>query len=107
MDAKIRLLNSEDENYIELKEFKNLKNNNLLSNISSNSNLKLIFTYLKYDDILKLIKNNKSLQNKIGIEKTNYMDYSNIKIVSNKIIKRFKPVVIYTILFLFFTSFYS
>jgi len=69
MDAKIRLLNSEDENYIELKEFKNLKNNNLLSNISSNSNLKLIFTYLKYDDILKLIKNNKSLQNKIGIEK--------------------------------------
>jgi len=107
MDAKIRLLNSEDENYIELKEFKNLKNNNLLSNISSNSNLKLIFTYLKYDDILKLIKNNKSLQNKIGIEKTNYMDYSNIKIVSNKIIKRFKPVDIYTILFLFFTSFYS
>ena len=101
MDAKIRLLNSEDENYIELKEFKNLKNNNLLSNISSNSNLKLIFTYLKYDDILKLIKNNKSLQNKIGIEKTNYMDYSNIKIVSNKIIKRFKPVDIYTILFLF------
>ena len=96
MDAIIRLLNSEDENYVELKEFKNLKNNNLLSNITSNFNLKLIFTYLKYDYILKLIKNNKSLQNKIGIGKENYKDYSNIKIFSKEINEKFKPIHICT-----------
>jgi hypothetical protein len=100
MDAIIRLLNSEDENYVELKEFKNLKNNNLLSNITSNFNLKLIFTYLKYDYILKLIKNNKSLQNKIGIKKKNYKDYSNNKIFSKVLKKIFIQFILK--LFIFF-----
>ena len=105
MEAIIRLLNSEDEHYIELNEFTNLKNNNLLSNIASNFNLKLIFSYLKYDYILKLIKYSKSLQNKIEIKKTNYMDYSNIKIISEVINKTFKPINTYTVLFLFFPPF--
>ena len=99
MDAKIRLLNSEDENYIELKEFKNTKNN-LLAKITSNFNLKLIFTYLKYDYILKLIKNNKSLQNKIGIKKKNYKDYSNNKIFSKELKKIFIQFILK--LFIFF-----
>ena len=84
-NSKIRLLNSEDANYIELKEIKILENNNLLSNIKSINNLKLLFSYLKYNFILKLIKNNKSLQNKVGIELQNYKDYSNTKIISKKV----------------------
>ena len=36
-------------------------------NIKSNYNLKLIFSYLDYQYILKLVKYNKRLQNKLGI----------------------------------------
>ena len=40
---------------------------------------------MKYDKILKLIKYNKSLQNKIEIEENNYKEYSNIEIISEVI----------------------
>jgi len=76
---------SEEENAIELKDYKTLKSNNILLKIKSNYNIKFLFSYLKYDNILKLIKNNKSIQNKIGIGKKNYEDYSNIKISSKEI----------------------
>ena len=76
---------SEEENAIELKDYKTVKSNNILLKIKSIYNIKLLFSYLKYDNILKLIKNNKSIQNKIGIGKQNYEDYSNIKISSKEI----------------------
>jgi hypothetical protein len=56
---------------------------------------------LKYDYILKIIKYNKSLQNKIGIEKQNYKDYSNIKIDSIEINEKFEQIEINTVLFSF------
>ena len=85
MNKGAKLLNSEEEIYTELTNYKNLKSKNLLLKIKSIYNMKLLFSYLKYDNILKLIKNNKSIQNKIGIGKQNYKDYSNIKISSIEI----------------------
>ena len=73
---KVRTLNSEDSEITELNDIKQLKKNNLLSNINSKYNLKVIFSYLKYDYVLKLIKNNKSLQNQLGINIDNYITYS-------------------------------
>lgn len=73
---KVRTLNSEDGEISELNDIKQLKKNNLLSNITCKYNLKSIFSYLKYDYVLKLIKNNKSLQNKLGINIDNYITYS-------------------------------
>ena len=85
MNSRVKLINFEEGNYIELKKVETLNNNNLLLNINSNFNLKLLFSYLKYDKILKLIKYNKSLQNKIEIEENNYKEYSNIEINSEAI----------------------
>ena len=78
---EINLINSEDKYYNEINTLIEKKDNNkaLLSNIKSNYILKTIFSYLKYNYILKLIKNNKSLQNKLGINKQNYKDYSDLK----------------------------
>lgn len=79
MDEKIRLLNSENDS-IKLDVINNINNNNLLlNNILSNDILKTVFTYLKYNYILKLIKKNKSLQNQLGFDIQNYKDYSDIK----------------------------
>ena len=60
MNSRVKLINFEEGNYIELKKVETL-NNNILLKINSNYNLKLLFSYLKYDKILKLIKYNKSL----------------------------------------------
>ena len=76
-----KLLNSEDKYSAYINDIKEIKNNNLLLNITSKYNLKLLFSYLKYDYILKLVKNSKSLQNKLGLDKQNYKNYSNIKII--------------------------
>jgi len=85
MNSRLRFINSEEENFIELKKIETFNKNNILLNINSIYSLKLLFSYLKYDKILKLIKYNKSLQNKIRIEKNNYKDYSNIEIISKVI----------------------
>ena len=85
MNSRVRLINFEEGNYTELKKVETLNNNNILLNINSNNNVKLLFSYLKYDKILKLIKYNKSLQNKIEIEENNYKEYSNIEIKSEGI----------------------
>ena len=84
MEKMERLLISNNEDYIELKDISKIKNNNLLLNISSNDILKYMFSYLKYSSILKLIKYNKLIQNKIGFNKQNYVNYSNTKIIIKK-----------------------
>ena len=50
---------------------------NKILRINSNYNKILLFTYLKYDYILKLIKYNKSTQNLLGITVKNYQTISN------------------------------
>ena len=87
MNSRVRFLNLEEENYIKLQKVETFTDNNILLKINSNYNLMRIFSYLNYDKILKLIKNNKLLQNKIGIEKNNYKDYSNTEINSRKVKK--------------------
>ena len=83
MEEEKRLLNSENEDSIALNVNNNINDNILLlNNIKSNYNLRLVFSYLKYNYILKLIKKNKSLQNQLGIDKQNYKDYSDIKYIS-------------------------
>lgn len=75
----VKLVNSEDKYFIELNSIKKTINNNLLLNIECKSNLKLIFSYLRYNYILKLIKKNKSLQKNLGIDKKNYRNFSDVK----------------------------
>ena len=79
MEKIEKLLVSENSDYIELKNINEIKNNNLLLNISSKYELINIFSYLNYDYILKLIRYNKLIQNKIGINKKNYNNYSNTR----------------------------
>ena len=50
---------------------------NKILKINSNYNKILLFSYLKYDYILKLIKYNKSTQNHLGITLKNYQTISN------------------------------
>lgn len=76
-----KLINSEDKYSIYNNDIKEIKNSNLLLNIASKYNLKLLFSYMRYDYILKLVKNSKLLQKKLGIDKQNYKDYSNIKCI--------------------------
>ena len=49
-----------------------MKNNADISSIKSEYNLKEIFAYLDYSHILKLLKNNKNLQNRLGLTLDNY-----------------------------------
>ena len=75
----VKLVNSEDKYSIELNSIKKTTNNNLLLNIESKSNLKLLFSYMRYNYILKLIKKNKSIQRSLEIDKKNYKYFSDVK----------------------------
>ena len=50
-----------------------------ISNIKSDYNLKTIFSYLDYPYILKLLKNNENLQNRLGLTLENYKNKSDAK----------------------------
>lgn len=54
---------------------------NILSNILSNYNLKTIFSYEDYNFVLRLIKYNKSIQDKLEITDQNYNDHINYKYI--------------------------
>ena len=55
----------------------NIKNKKILNNISSNYCLRGLFSYLKYNDLLKFIKTNKELQKKLGINVDNFKSETN------------------------------
>lgn len=55
-------------------------NEEKLSKISNNYNLKAIFSFLDYQYILKLIEKNKSLQKRLGIKLEDYKNLSNYPI---------------------------
>ena len=63
-----------------------------LNNISSEFCLKAIFTFLDYNYILKLIKYNKKLQNKIGFNKYNYKNLLNYQYIKRKITRKIKII---------------
>jgi len=77
LDDIIQIKNSNNETKLNIKG----KDINILLNISSNNILKNIFLYIKYTTSLKLIKNNKSLQIKLGINIENYKDYSDFEYI--------------------------
>ena len=53
-------------------------NTNKILNISSNYNIRLLFSYLEYDSFVKIIKYNKLIQDKLNI-KIDYNHYYDIK----------------------------
>ena len=53
--------------------------------ISSEFCLKTVFSYVDYKTTLKLIKNNKNLQNKLGIDLQNYKTESNYGYIERKV----------------------
>ena len=59
-----------------------------LLKIKSEYCLKTIFSYIDYNYILKLIKNSKKFQRKLGINVQNYKKKSSYKYIERKIIKR-------------------
>ena len=54
-----------------------MMNKGNINKITNNYILKSLFAYLKYEKILKLIKNNKGLQNRLGINLNNYKEIFN------------------------------
>ena len=76
-----------------------------LLKIKSELILKSIFAYINYNHILKLIKNNKKIQRKLGIDIQNYKKKSSYKFIERKIITKndvlnhmaFKIVYIYVV----------
>ena len=55
-----------------------------LLKINSEYILKQIFSLIDYDQILKLVKNNKSLQNRVGIDIINYKQRTSYQYVIKK-----------------------
>ena len=68
-----------------------MANKELLSNISSDYSLKTIFSYIKYNNALKLIKYNKSLKSRLGITIQNYQTYTNYQYIKRKITRTYDP----------------
>ena len=68
-----------------------MSNKEILFNISSDYTLKTLFSYIKYNTLLKLIKINKSLQRKLGINLENYQIISNYQYIKRKIIRTYDP----------------
>ena len=79
----------------------------ILLKIKSDFCLKTIFTYLNYNYILKLIKNNKKIQRKLGIDIQNYKQKSSYKFVERKKIIKNDPLnhVAFRIVYIYVVSF--
>jgi len=79
---------------------------NKILNISSNYSRRILFSYLEYDNIIRLIKYNKNLQNKLGIKimnKKNYIIKEENKSDSYHLENNFTYIIVS--LFIFYISF--
>ena len=71
-----------------------MMNKGNINKITNNYILKSLFAYLKYEKILKLIKNNKGLQNRLGINLNNYKEIFNFpKYEYTKYVKTFEKKI--------------
>ena len=77
LDDIIQIQNTNNETELNI----NNTDKSILLNISSNYILKHIFLYIKFNTSLKLIKYNKSLQTKLGINIINYKEYSDFQYI--------------------------
>ena len=68
-----------------------MANNEKIFNISSDFLVKSVFSYLKYNQILKIVKYNKSLQGKLGLNQQNYQTISNCQYIKRKITRTYDP----------------
>ena len=62
-----------------------LSNKEILSKVSSNCSLMVLFSYLNYNYLLKLVMYNKNLQKKFGINSINYNIENNFNYIKRKI----------------------
>ena len=62
-----------------------------LFQISSDYSLKTIFSFIKYNHLLKITKHNKLLQEKLGINLENYKTFSNFAYIKRKITRTYDP----------------
>jgi len=88
-------------------------NTNKILNISSDYNIKILFSYLEYNSIIKVIKYNKFIQNKLYI-KIDYNNYvikktinKNKKDELNKLYDSNRKLLINTMALIVFFSFIS
>ena len=65
--------------------------NEKIFKISSDYTLKTIFSYINYKNLLKLIKHNKLIQKKLGINLENYQTYTNYQYIKRKITRTYDP----------------
>ena len=67
------------------------KNEIIYNNITSDYLLKTVFSYLKYNNVLKIVKYNKNIQSKLGINLQNYQTISNYQYIKRKITRTYDP----------------
>ena len=68
-----------------------MSRNDNIFDISSEYTLKTIFSFIKYNKVLKIVKHNKSLQNKLEINLQNYQTFSNYQYIKRKITRTYDP----------------
>ena len=68
-----------------------MSKNEIIFNVSSDYSLKTIFSYIQYNNLLKIIKYNKSLQSKLEISPKNYQTITNYQYLRRKITRTHNP----------------
>ena len=68
-----------------------MSKNEKIFNVSSDYSLKTIFSYIQYNNLLKIIKYNKALQSKLEINHKNYQTITNYQYLRRKITRTHTP----------------
>ena len=68
-----------------------MSKNEKIFDVSSDYSLKTIFSFIQYNNLLKIIKYNKSLQSKLEISPKNYQTIANYQYLRRKITRTYNP----------------
>jgi hypothetical protein len=68
-----------------------MSKNEKIFDVSSDYSLKTIFSFIQYNNLLKIIKYNKSLQSKLEISPKNYQKIANYQYLRRKITRTYNP----------------